>query len=661
MVEHRPPSSRLLAPIALGPLRLANRLVKAAQRLGYADPDGAVNDRVVAAYEALARGGVGLIAIGRCACDTPTAGPAGGLRLDDDAYLPGMRRLAEAIHAHDVPVVAQLDHVLAEPFDALAPARLEQLVERFAAAARRAGKAGLDGVELRALPDGVLHASLCAAHNRRQDAWGGDADGRARLATEVVRAVRAALGPEAAVGVKLVAAERGHVDARARDEAIDLARRLEAAGASYLLVSAGGYGVHAGAAWPELPRYPAPPAGDRAYAARLPRAAVLPAAEAIRTAVSLPVGVVGHLDLAAAEAALAKDRVDFVALGRPLLADPELPSKLAAGRAERIRPCVRCNLCLHAAVIREPVRCRMNARLGAEAELVYAPAERAKHVMVVGAGPAGLEAARVAALRGHHVMLYDKAPGLGGLMPMAALIKGEATDDIAGALDYYARELDRLGVEVHLAREVDVELVELLAPDAVVLATGGVPRLPGVAGIERAHVTSTADLHAHAARYLHLLGSRMMRKLSKLYVPVGKRVAILGGDLVGLELAEFFISRGREVTVVGEAPELGAGMPRPWRDRLVPWLSARGCACYAGATCREVTEAGVLFDSAEGEPHSVDADTVLVVAQRRENPALVSAIAPLVPEVRRVGEAAGGLDPSIMGAIHSGARVGARL
>jgi NADPH-dependent 2,4-dienoyl-CoA reductase/sulfur reductase-like enzyme len=267
--------------------------------------------------------------------------------------------------------------------------------------------------------------------------------------------------------------------------------------------------------------------------------------------------------------------------------------------------------------------------------------ERKRKVMVVGAGPGGMEAARVAALRGHDVTLYDKEQSMGGLLPLATFIKGSDFDDLAPAYQWYERQLKKSdNLTLALGTEVTPELVDAVKPDVIILSPGNNSVLPEIPGIDSSIVVSTGQLQDTAKSYLKYLNAGMMSKLSKIYMPVGKRVVIVGGDLKGLEAAEFLAKRGKQVVIVENSEQLGRGMNLWIQFKFFPWMEANpNITAHVGATVHQITEKGMVIATAEGEKKTLEADTVMVMELDRKNHGLYETIKKKGIEVHLVGDA----------------------
>lgn len=661
--------SKLFEPGQLGPVRTKNRIVKPAQGMRYATDDGFVGDRTLGYYEAIAKGGVGLIITEVVAVDFPAGHvPPNDLMANDDRFIPGLAELARTIHRHDVRAFMQVQHfgpsqdlipghpprsssslepgqqprATFGPTIGLTVAEIASIVSKFADAAERAKKAGFDGVEIHGGHGYLVNSFLSRAWNRRDDAYGGSAENRARFACEVIDAVRARVGPDFAVGIRMNGAEYGTEQGLTPRESQAIAQMLAARGVDYISVSSYGYGRHYNMmVFPEQTFYPEAPRNLPAEldATRNGPGALTLLAAGIRGLVSVPIITVGGMEPRLAERMLQLGRADFVAFGRSLMADPDMFRKVLEGREEDIAPCTRCNVCIDTYYKVKPVACRINATLGREREYVVSPAARRKKVMVVGGGPGGMEAARVAAARGHEVVLYDKSHRLGGSMTIQALVKGVEIEDLVRLTRYFRTQLHKLGVELRLGRAVTEAVVREVAPDVVILATGGMAPVPSIKGIESSSVLTQAQLQRMVQPYLRVFGARLLRSLTRLYLPVGANVVIIGGAMQGVQLAAFLIKRGRKVTVVESSPTLGAGLVEYTRLRLLPWLEENGCRLVAGVTYDEITHEGLSLFDKDGTKHFYAADTILTAAPLVADTSLFDRLKDTVPELFLIGDA----------------------
>ncbi len=448
------PLPHLLAPGRIGPMAVRNRIVLTPMGDRLAHDDGSVSERQTAYLEARARGGAGLLVVGSASVTYPAGSYAPcQTALSHDRYLPGLSALAERVHGHGAALAAQLVHdgpnslfdiaqgrpllvpsipprlqpdarsamitdaeltAMTQPF--VGPTSkleyrvadeddLAAVIDAFAQAARRAAQAGFDGVEVHGGHGYLIDSFLSAATNQRQDRWGGSRANRARLLTEVLAAVRAEVGDELAVWCRLNAVERFRPGGETPEDLDEVAQLAVAAGAQALHVSAAtDPGAGLGVTEAHTPHHPG---------------LLVEFARRIKARVEVPVIAVGRIEPEAAEQLLADGGADFVAMGRKLLADPDLPAKLAAGRADQVRPCIYQYRCIGNIFLNQPVACVANAATahGDEAEL--GRTDRPRRVLVAGGGPAGLEAARLLAGRGHQVVLAERVTELGGALRLA--------------------------------------------------------------------------------------------------------------------------------------------------------------------------------------------------------------------------------------------------
>lgn len=615
----------LFQPGRLGMHLARNRLLMAPVVRNWAEPDGCANDRYVDHVERVARGGVGTIVLEAAYVSPDGKGFAHQLGMHDDACIAGLRRLAEAAHRHGALVGPQLYHAgrqtssrntgqplvapsaIADPLmnelpRALTLAQIEALVAAFGAAARRAREAGCDVVEIHAAHGYLINQFLSPSTNLRDDRYGGDFDRRLLFLLEVVAASKQQ-APGLAVLVRLSADEMvpgGLVP----EDAVRIAARLESAGTDALHVSACNYASFA--------------RGMMIQPMSVPDGVLLPLAAKVRAAVGIPVIAVGKIRKPElAESALAAGQADFIALGRPLLADPDWPAKAAAGRAQDIRPCIACNQgCIDRLFNQHDVGCTVNPECGHERSFAARPG-RPRRIAVVGAGPAGMQAAITAAERGHAVQLFESRPRPGGQLPAAAaapLRPGWRELD-----EWLQRRLAQLGVTAVCDTEATADGLRALHPDGIVLATGARPtreHLPGA--------------HRHVVQARDLLEGR---------VQASGAVVVAGGGCSGAQTAEFLAARGHGVCLVEKTADIAGDAPLSDRFLLVSRLQGHGVRTLAHTRIVALETASVVVESPAGVVERIPADTVVICLGAVACDALYGELAPESRPVEVVGDA----------------------
>lgn len=487
---------KLLEPFQIGQMEIRNRIVMPAMGTRYGSGDGSVTERLKNYYEARAQGGTGLIIVE--ATYVHLRGKIGPNRLgiDDDKFISGLGELARTIQKHGARAVIQLCHAgrlalpavigmqpvgpSAVPMDhfvqrvkgeipkEMTVEEIAELVISFANAARRAKEAGFDAVELHSASGYLFAQFLSRAANRREDAYGGSVENRARFLIETIKAVKGTAGPNYPVICRMNAKEHGVEDGITLEEARETALLIQEAGADAIHVTASGplSPLTVGA----LPLVPGLNVGLAAE---------------IKKVVAIPVIAVGLISPELGEKLIAEGKADFIAMGRALIADPELPDKLGSGRMEDIRPCLVCTSCPFEPKPPEPLglQCEVNAALGRESRSKITPTGAPKRVLVVGSGPAGMESARVAALEGHEVFLYEKQSELGGHLIEASIPPHK--ERIGNLIRYLETQVRKLGVKVELGREVTPEVTAEVRPDIVLIATGATPIIPDIPGARK--------------------------------------------------------------------------------------------------------------------------------------------------------------------------------
>jgi len=675
--------AKLLEPGNIGKVKTRNRIVKPGAAMLYADIDEIrMNGRVKSFYEALARGGAGLIIVESPIVDFPIGGRwRRRNRIDDDRFIEGFSELTGIIHSHGCPAFMQMNHdgpwqtknwdlpgvppmntgqpIAASPVSikamadfhnelprALSIEEIEGIIDKFAGAAVRGAKVGFDGVDINSSSSHLLHNFLSPFWNRREDKYGGSLENRTLLLRTIIKEIKKRLGNDFPICVTINGIEDGRIAGVAdliisSELSVQTGKILQEAGADAIQIRGQWLGYHVAGFFPESLFFPESPFPSDAFPKNYDytkhgAGAYIPLAAAVKKAVSIPLVGVGRISPAMGEEALRTGLIDFVALNRRLIADPELPNKLMAGKLDDIAPCTACHTCLEAGAVK---RCRINAFIGSETSYDFKPAEKKKKVTIVGGGPAGMEAARVAALRGHDVTLYEKNSKLGGIVPLAALVKGLEIEDLPALLKYLSGQIAKLGVKVHLSKEVDAAAIKAGSPDVVILATGGLTAVPQIKGINHRKVVSSPELHRKLKFYLKYFSPGTLRSLTRYYLPVGKRIVIIGGGKHGCELAEFLTKRGRKVTIVDTAEMLGEGMFHHLRAALFSWFERKGVLTLSGIKeYVEVNDAGLIVVTREGKKVTLEADTIIPAIPLQPDSSLYNELKGKVPELYSVGD-----------------------
>lgn len=666
------PYPRLFSPVSIGRVRLRNRIVKtAAQTYFFESGERRVGAMAKAFYGAVARGGAGLVITETPAMEWPLAQTDDRrFRIDDDRYIDNLRELSEEVHRHGCPIFTQLYHrgpwggvyamiaprvaasavTLVSPFDvheaepprALTVGEIDDIVDRYASGAARLAAAGWDGIEINAAADHLFHTFLSRFWNRREDDYGPqNLENRTRFIVRVIREIKNRVGRDFPVQLLMNAIEIGAGELGLTiAEGVEIAKVYEAAGVDALHVRSHWAGMHQGSYNQEVLFYPEPhipldqfPKGlDWSRNGRL---AQVPLAALIKKVVSIPVMTVGGFDAELGEMVLSERKADLIGINRRFFADPDYANKVREGRFDDIQPCTSCGNCNK--TYGEPRHCRINACFGTESYDV-APSAAKKRVVVVGGGPAGMQAARVAAIRGHKVTLYEKGRYLGGAVPLAAMVKGFEIEDLREFLRYFRTQLRKLDVDVRLGRDFDAAALAETKPDAVVVAAGGAPVLPNIPGIDGRNVIRSTDLYGVLRFWLRVFGPKVLRDLTRFWMPVGKTVVVIGGAIQGCQLAEFLTKRGRKVTIVETGTELGAGLAPERKTRLFYWFDKKGVERIAGARLVEITSAGLRIVTGEGASRLLDADHIMPSLPFAANQALAEQLRGKIPEVHAIGD-----------------------
>jgi 2,4-dienoyl-CoA reductase-like NADH-dependent reductase (Old Yellow Enzyme family)/thioredoxin reductase len=643
------PLASLFQPGSIRGLRIRNRIVMCAMNDNLALPDGYPTQQEIDYYQARAAGGVGLIVTGNAFIDADASKiSANQVGAHTDTMLAGLARLAEAAHRHNTAIILQLAHAGSQTMpvtigyrQTLAPSasphapssrpltvpEIQLIIDSFAAAAARAEAAGFDGVEVHCGHGYLLSAFLSPRQNLRADSYGGSLENRARIISEIFDRTRRSTGPRFIVGAKFNATD-GVPGGLSPEEGIELAKLLEQRGADYLAVSRG-VGESADDIITPLYR---------------PRLQNIPAAARVRDAVGIPVIAMGAvLDPEDASEIVRRGDADFVAVGRALIADPQWAVKARRGEISEIRPCIRCNECVALVDENRELRCAVNAEVGHEGEHL-APTNDQRRVVVLGGGPAGCEAARTAALRGHEVILVEAKDRLGG----ASVPRGNPgfKRELERLPRWYAEQLRRLRVDVRLDTSASAELVRELAPDVVVFALGAKPVVPDVPGADLPHVWAATDL--------------LEREPA-----LGDRVAVVGAGFVGCEVAVHLARQGRHTYLVTrrDHAQIASDLNHTLRVSLLRDLAEAGVEIIDFADIAAIREGALVLrrscPAADDTEVTVDADQVVIARGFAPGLDLADQLLADGFDVRLAGEAvATGL---IFHAVHQGYAAGATI
>ncbi|MBW2673078.1 MAG: FAD-dependent oxidoreductase [Deltaproteobacteria bacterium] len=617
----------VFSPIKIGTVEIPNRLVVPAMVMNYCNLDGTATERYIAYHEAKARGGWGLIITEDYAVDPKGRGFPNIPGLWDDSQIEGHAELTRRVHDIGGTIFAQIYHcgrqtssrltgsqpvapspipcpLIQETPHELTTAEIKGIVEAFGDCALRTRQAGFDGIEVHGGHGYLIAQFMSLYSNKRIDEYGGSLMNRLRFPLEILANIRLKAGSDFPVmfrisGDELVPGGRTIEDTRA------IAVVLEEDGIDAIHVSAGTYGS--------------------AYAIAPPAAVghgwITGYAQEVRKVVGIPVVTVGRItDPLLAEAIIDGGKADLVAMGRASLADPDLPNKAAAGRCEDINYCIGCMQgCMGMISLYQPATCLVNPALGREEEMEIRPAKVKKKVFVAGAGPAGMEAAMVAAKRGHEVHLFEKEGRLGGQYYLAAVppAKGEITSFIV----WLKKQLDDHTVAIYLETELTEEIVSREKPDVVVIATGSTPAPLNVPGL-KGHVVTAHDV---------LEGK----------VDVGRSVAIIGGGMIGAETANHLAHHGKKVTIVEMLPAVAQDEQEHVRLFLLKELAEKDVTIYVNTTITAAKDGSLVIER-DGKRETIGPfDTVVTAVGLQPCNKLQSRLEGKVDRLLTIGDAAG--------------------
>jgi 2,4-dienoyl-CoA reductase-like NADH-dependent reductase (Old Yellow Enzyme family)/thioredoxin reductase len=592
----------LFTPLKFGKTEVRNRIVMLPITTGYTEVDETIGDRFINFFAERAKGGVGLIII-------PFAPVAGGSPLEpglfDDRFIPGVHRLTTAIHSYGAKVAAQLmvsynmvfnngvpevvgpspimNQMIGVVPRVLTVNEIHYLVEEYGKSAKRAREGGFDAVEVLVGGGYLLNRFLSPISNQREDEYGGSLERRMRIILDVIQSIKTKAGNDFPISVRLNTDEQmtgGHTI----EDSKWVAQGLEKAGVNIINIYTG---------WHE--------SQSPTIAPSVPPGAFAHLAEKIKNCVSIPVIAANRINSPiVAEKILAEKKADFVGMARALLADPELPNKAKEGRADEINPCIACSKCL--SEILSTYRswgkgaaafCTVNPVAGKEGEYILRPAEKKKKVIVIGGGPAGMEAAMTAAVRGHRVTLYEKGKEPGGWLLVGCIPPYKS--EIKTLYESLTVRIKKAGVQIRLSTEATPETVENEKPDVLILALGANPMIPNIPGAKGSLVVIAEDL---------LTGRKK----------ISGSIIIIGGGLVGCETAEFLIEQGKDitrVTVIEMLERMANTVSSTYRPFFLARLRNWGIKMKTGTIVEEITNEGVRVNQ-QGTSGFIKGDAVVL-------------------------------------------------
>jgi 2,4-dienoyl-CoA reductase-like NADH-dependent reductase (Old Yellow Enzyme family)/thioredoxin reductase len=632
----------LFSTFSLKGCELKNRIVMPSLASFLIESDGSIPQKAIEHYRLRAAGGPAMVIMEACAVSPEGIVSPHQARIYDDRFVEGLSKIAQSMKAEGAVSAVQLHHggrqtsakvikgipVAPSPLPCpsirgevkpLTVNEIQALVKKFGDAADRALEAGFELIEIHGAHGYLINQFLSRFSNIRQDAYGGDIPGRSRFAQEIVREVRKRVGDEFPISFKISAMEfvKDGLDV---EESVEILKILEKEGVDIIQVSAGN---DATPEWICQPMF-------------MEKACLTDFACAIKKELAVPIMAVGRIN----EPLLAEDiikagKADLVCMGRGLLADPAMPNKAREGRLDDIRTCIACNTCMESIFRKGRVECLVNPTLGREKEMAFRPAQTPRKVMVVGAGPGGLNVAWVAARRGHHVHLFEKQSQVGG-----QLIPGSATHykkELRKLIRFQTKQVERFGVTCHLNREVTPDTLKDLSPDVVILATGSAPVYPQIDGTDNALVISINEaLNGHGT--------------------AKEKTVVVGGGPTGCEIAFHLSENGHQVTIVEMLSKLGSRLESMTKKILLRKLGENNVTFRTNSKVIRIEKNGVIIAEKEGGEITIPADQVVFSIGNRPEDRLFNQIKSMGYEIHRIGDC---LEPrSAKAAIYEGAVLG---
>ena len=584
---------KLFTPLQAGKLLLKNRIVMPPMGTGFGNVDGTPSEITENYYRRRAEGGAGLIIVELAAVDPMGRSRAQTLTIYEDRVIDSYRRLSEEIKQCGACAAIQLNHAgrlaypdvikarpvcpspspvtpKSEPPRELSKPEIKNLVEAYVRAAGRAKAGGFDGVEIHGAHGYFIWQFLSPLCNKREDEYGGSTERRVKFAEEIVRGIKQEYGKEITLSFRMSGSDFVEGGLTLEETKV-MARILEMAGVDVLHVSGGSF---------EVPHWMIQPM-------TMPQGCLAQLAEGIRKAVHIPVIAVGRInDPQVAGTILQEGKADLVAMGRGLIADPDLPKKAMEGHSEEIRKCVADNTCMHQRFKGFPLACMVNPEVGREKEFIKYTG-RSRKVLVIGGGPAGLEAARSAKLRGHDVTLWEKKDGIGGQLSLAS--RAPYKKEIENVLSYYQSQVGKIGIKVELNKVASLDEVKKFGPDAIIIGTGSSPFVPDLPGIDQSNVVQARDVLGDKAK-------------------ISGKAVIIGGGHVGCETAEYLWGQGVSLSILEMLDDILLDMEPIGRPIVKKKIIDHGTKIILKGKAVKIEKNKVIYTDQDGAESSIDAD-----------------------------------------------------
>ena len=635
----------LFSNFSIKDLQLKNRIVMPALASFLIEDDGSISNDTVEHYRRRAGGGPAMIIMEAHAVSPEGVVSAHQARIYDDRFIEGLSKIAAVMKSEGAVPAIQIHHggrqtsikvIKRKP---LAPSPIpcpairgdvepltihgiHEIVQKFGDAAERAKQAGFELIEIHGAHGYLINQFLSKVSNIREDEYGGDTVGRSRFALEIIEEIRRRIGPEFPLSFK-ISAQEFVPEGLTVTESIEILKLLAKAGVDVVQVSAGN---DITPEWICQPMF-------------MKKACLAQSAAQVKKALNIPVMAVGRInDPIIANEVLSKGQADLVCIGRGLLADPDMPNKAREGRLDEIRICIACNTCMESIFRKGRIECLVNPMLGREKKTAFIPTQKPKKIMVVGGGPGGLNVAWVAAKRGHEVHVFEKRSSLGGQL-LPGSIPGHKKE-LRSLIRFQKKQIEKFGVRCHLNHEVKTKDIQALNPEVVILATGSLPAIPPVDGIDSAIVLT----------FEHVLNE---------VPPPFKQAVIIGGGATGLELALHLTGYGCRVTVVEMLSIIGEGLEAMTKKVLLGKLKENGVKILTETKLMRIESTGVVVSRGNGNKMLIEAERVILATGTRPCNHLYQKAKSLGYEIHQIGDC---LEVrNAKAAIYEGAVLGRRI